>query len=197
MNHLSPAEFVDAADRALAPARAAHLERCERCRTQMASVRAGRDAAGAADVPEPSPLYWQHLSANIRDRVADEAIVPAWRAASWREWLGVRTLVPLTSALVLAAAAFVAILRPGPPPVDVGPVPVVAGVSADAPIEPENADVWQVLTAAAADVRIEDAHEAGMHVPSAAIDGAVQRMTPAERNELGRLLQSELRGSGN
>jgi hypothetical protein len=36
-----------------------------------------------------------------------------------------------------------------------------------------------------------------MHVHSATIDRAVQRMSPAELNELGRLLQSELKHSMN
>ena len=61
----------------------------------------------------------------------------------------------------------------------------------------ENAEVWAVLTAAASGVGLEDAHDAGMHVYPAAIDHAVQDLTAAELNELGRLLQSELKRSSN
>ncbi len=202
MNHLSPAEFVDAADRALAPPRAAHLERCERCRAQASLLQSALDAARTTEVPDPSPLYWQHLSAHVSDRVAEESIVPAWRAGAWRDWLGVRALVPIASALAVVAAVFVAgdlaRLRPEPAALP-SPAPVVAtaAMPADAPVEPENSDVWQVLTSAAADMPIDEAHEAGMGVGAGAIDRAVQRMTPEERNELGRLLQSQLRGSGN
>ena len=53
-----------------------------------------------------------------------------------------------------------------------------------------------MLTSAAAETPIEDAHAAGMAVPAGAIDRAVQRMTPEELSELGQLLQSEMRRSG-
>ena len=43
---------------------------------------------------------------------------------------------------------------------------------------------------------MDEAHEAGVGVSGSAIDGAVQRMSPEELTELGRLLQSQLRGSG-
>jgi hypothetical protein len=199
MRHFSPAEFVDAADRALPPARAAHLDRCARCRDQAAAVQAALAAArgsGESDVPEPSPLYWQHFAANVRARVAAEAISPAWRAGGWRELVQARALVPIASVLIVIAAVFVAgELRRSPAPVaapDVTPAP--ARLAAEA-VEPENSDAWLVLTSAAAEMPIEDAHAAGMGVPSAAIDRAVQRMSPEELSELGRLLRTEMRGS--
>ncbi len=198
MNHLSPAEFVDAADRLLPPPRALHLERCERCRTQVADVRRALEAVQSADVPEPSPLYWQHLSAHVRQRVAGESISPAWRTVAWGSVFRVHTLVPMASALALVAAVFVAgeIARPRPPALT--PVTAVAAVTpAETAVVPENSPVWQVLTSAAGEMPMDETHEAGVGVSGSAIDGAVQRMSPEELNELGRLLQSQLRGSGN
>jgi hypothetical protein len=197
MTHLSPAEFVEAAERTLPPPRAGHLERCERCRTSMADVRAALDAAQAVDVPEPSPLYWQHLSANVRDRVASETIVPAWRAA-WREAFSMRALVPIGSALALVAAVIVAgeLTHSRPVPRLTETAAAVHGAAADPAVEPDDTDVWEVLTSAAAEVPIEEAHDAGMGVTWGAIDRAVQRMSPEELNELGHLLQSQLHGSG-
>jgi DNA-binding GntR family transcriptional regulator len=61
----------------------------------------------------------------------------------------------------------------------------------------DNAEVWSVLTSAASSVEFEDAHDAGMHVYPAAIDHAVQDLSPAELTELGRLLQAELKRSSN
>ena len=63
--------------------------------------------------------------------------------------------------------------------------------------DPDNAEVWSVLTAAASTVEFEDAHDVGMHVYPAAIDHAVQGLSAAELAELGRLLQSELKRSSN
>ncbi len=199
MNHLSPAEFVDAAEDALPPTRAAHLRDCARCQAGMADVRAALGAARTVDVPDPSPLYWQHLRANVRDRIAGETIVPGWRAA-WRDAFGLRALVPVASALALVVAVVVAgrMTHPAPAPIAPAVVAVAGTASIDAgAIEPDEAPVWDVLTSAAAEVPLEDAHDAGMGVSSGAIDRAVQRLSPEELNELGRLLQSQLRGSGN
>jgi hypothetical protein len=99
-------------------------------------------------------------------------------------------------ALVAAVCAGGLMMRGGSPPAASVP-PIVAGpAAADLIAEPDDSDVWQVLTSAAADVPVEDAHAAGMAVPSGAVDRAMQRLTPAELTELGRLLQSELRGPG-
>jgi hypothetical protein len=59
------------------------------------------------------------------------------------------------------------------------------------------AAAWAVLTAAAADLHFDEARDAGIDVPSAAVDRAVTQLTRDELSELGRLLQSELKGSSN
>ena len=51
-------------------------------------------AAAEVEVPEPSPLFWKHLSERVREAVAAEGVaaiaVPAWGWAralpSWRGW---------------------------------------------------------------------------------------------------------------
>ena len=198
MSHLSPAEFVDAADGALTAARAAHLDACAACREQADTVANAMAAARADGMPEPSPLYWTHLSARIRDRVANETIAPAWRAWPWHDLASVRHLVPVASALALVGAVIVSGVmtrheRTGGP---VEPAPQAA-VSAVDPIGPvEDSETWQMLTSAAAETPLEDAHAAGMGVSAGAIDRAVQRMSPEELNALGQLLQSEMRRSG-
>jgi hypothetical protein len=198
MSHLSRAEFVDAAEGALAPPRVAHLESCAACREQAARVAGAIADARGVDVPEPSPLYWPHLSARVREQVERETIAPAWRAGSWREIFALRRLVPVASALVFAAAAIVSGVMPRGRhvAVPVAPASVAAAVSADPAAPPDDSEAWEVLTSAAAETPIEDAHAAGMGVPAGAVDRAVQRMTPEELNALGELLQSELRRSG-
>jgi len=70
-------------------------------------------------------------------------------------------------------------------------------IASEAPVDAQNAEVWDVLTAAASDVGIDDAHAAGLRAHPGAIDGAVQRLNQAELKELGRLLQSEMKRSSN
>ena len=53
-------------------------------------ARAARDDGGVAEVevPEPSPLFWDHLSARVRDAVAAEPARRWWSGVrSWPRWL--------------------------------------------------------------------------------------------------------------
>lgn len=197
MSHLSPAEFIDAADGALPAPRQAHLERCARCASQAAAVRSAIDAAREPVIPEPSPLYWSHMADRVRDRIAGESIAPAWRA-SWRETLSIRGLVPIASAVAVVAAVFASglVTRSGRVPVPAPTAAIIGAGGSDLAAEPDDSEAWDVLTSAASETPIEDAHAAGMAVGAGAVDRAVQRMSPDELHELKRLLQSELKRSG-
>ncbi len=86
MAHLTPARLVDLAEGAEAEHAVPHLAECDACRREVAELRATMaDVGRAYDVPEPSPLFWDHLSARVRDGVAGAA-------CAWRNTLG-RTLV--------------------------------------------------------------------------------------------------------
>jgi hypothetical protein len=176
---------------------AAHLAACSECQALAADVRSAWDAAAEMSVPEPSPLYWQHLAARVREQVAGETVVPAWRATPWREYLGLRNLMPVASALVLVAAVIGTGLLTRHARVDMrGDAGTAAALANEAVFEPDDSEVWDALTSAAADAPIDDAHDAAFAVSSSAVDHAVQRMTPEELSELSRLLQTELRGPG-
>src|SRR5438128_377674 len=105
MSHLSPSEFVDHAEGTLDAARAGHLDTCDRCQSQASSVGDALRAAAAGDpVPEPSPLFWDHLSARVREAVAAE---PPQRAG-FR--FGFARVQPIVVTLALAVAIFSAAL---------------------------------------------------------------------------------------
>jgi len=194
MKHLSPEEFVDAAEGTLDAARAAHLRTCEACRTQADSLGALLRDTAAIDVPDPSPLFWDHFSARVRERIAEQ---PEADRASWLS-AGLRTLLPLGAfvALVIAVIAGTLLPRLATPPV-VAPQGQVAALEIEPNVDARNNEVWSVLTDAAADMGIEDAHAAGMAVHPAAIDRAVQRLNKDELTELGRLLQNEMKRTSN
>jgi hypothetical protein len=207
MSHLSRSEIVDLVDDTLSPARAAHAETCASCREQVETIRAALRQAVTLDVPDPSPLFWDHFQGRVREGVAR-----APRPSMWA-WIRVGGFAPLAAALVAVLAVGVAIFgglthgrwalvdQHAAPSVEPSGAAVAGVESADQGIaqvlEAADSEVWAVLTAAAADVELEEAHAVGMHVHSATIDRAVQRMSPAELNELGRLLQSELKHSMN
>lgn len=206
MTHLSESEFVDLAENegALGSRRVAHVETCASCREQLDALRSILRAAAAVDVPEPSPLFWDHMSARVRHGIAAE---PAPVRSGWNR-IGIRGLVPLGAAAALIVAVISGVLlvraaREGnmvTPVIDraasavgVPAAPALPGTTPDA----DDAEAWAVLTAVASDVALEDARAAGMDVAAAAIDDAVQDLSPAELTELGRLLQSELKRSSN
>src|SRR5262249_1710400 len=64
------------------------------------------------------------------------------------------------------------------------------------PVDEQHADAWAVLTAAASDMGVEEADAAGMGAHVGAVDHEVTHLNQAELKELGRLLQSELKHSG-
>jgi len=200
--HLSESEFVDLAEDAFDPRRAAHVETCAACRDQADALRGTlREALSVEEVPEPSPVFWEQLSARVRAEVAAE---PVAARSGWR-WVPVRGLVAFAAAAALVVAVLSGVLlmrgvRGGdtssPLVADrlaVPPAPTRPDTTPDA----ENTEVWAVLTAAASSVAFEDAHDAGMRVHPGAIEHAVQGLTAAELTELGRLLQSELKRSLN
>jgi hypothetical protein len=199
---LRDTEFVDFAEGTLAAARAAHVEACAECRAQADLVGAALRDASADEMPEPSPLFWEHLSARVRDRVAHETPDPA----PWWTMTGVRVLMPLVAALtmVIAVIAMTTLSRMRNTPVpgelasshmafDAG----MAGADPDLPaaVDDQNAAVWAVLTAAASDIDVDEARAAGMGAHVGAVDHEVTHLNQAELKELDRLLQAELKRS--
>jgi hypothetical protein len=197
-HHLSASELVDLAERTLASDRAAHVDTCPSCAAAGRDLRATLHGALSAreEVPEPSPLFWDHLSSRVQHAIVHDAPSPAsWWAA------GPRTLAPLaTFALVVLVLTMMLPRHVQRSTSPVGGTPSAAIVDTDRPFDPAldstTADAWEMLTAAAADLEWDAAHEAGMAVHPAAIDRAVQQLAPDELTELGRLLQTELKRSG-
>jgi hypothetical protein len=202
--HLRDDELVDFAEGTLDHARAAHVEVCDECRTKAEGVGTALREVSAVEMPEPSPLFWDHFSARVRHEVAHET--PA-RAAWWTR-ADVRALMPLVAVLAIMVAIGTAALLPRVRrPVSTGgelasshaaAETSVAAVDVElpAPVDAKDAEVWDVLTAAASDMGVDEAHSAGITARPGAVDHAVTHLSQAELTELGRLLQSQLKGSG-
>ena len=93
--HLSDESLLRLAQGGDAEGDRAHALACARCAERVEEARAGLDLARRADVPEPSPLYWEAMRLRIERRIAEEPRrSPAWA------WL----------APVLATAAAVAVV---------------------------------------------------------------------------------------
>jgi hypothetical protein len=196
MNHLTDAELVDHLDNALPLARRTHLQNCERCRahaSEMDSVLAR--AVENRGVPEPSPLFWDHLSTRVRDAVAAAPTVPSWRELVWRP--STAWAAGLAS-VALAVAISHSMLPRAPlstPSSIVLKAPAVAGASAAGPEladDIEADDAWAVVRNVADQVEWSDAHDAGISTRPDAAERITAELTNREQSELARLLQHEL-----
>jgi len=187
MTHLSPDEFVDLADGVLAPARAAHVGRCERCRTQADEMQALARQVRDADLPAASPLVWPHFHARVRDAID---ALPAPRRAS------VRPVPALAAAMVMAVALALVIIYPRHAR-DETTLASPTGVTAAAPAADQSDDpAWSLLREVAGDMAMEDAHAVGIGAGLGTADRAVLELTPDERTELQRLLKDALKHGG-
>ncbi len=191
MTHLTAIEIVDFLDGRLDTQRAAHLDACAMCRAQADQLRATLDAT-AFGIPEPSPLFWDHFSAQVRDRVAKEHVerpgLTAWLAA-WP-----RTALATCAAVVLLIIGGVTVLRDEPR----GPEQAAASPTVDALfIDDLSADVaWAEVQKAAERVGLDEAHEAGIAAPRESAERAIGKLTERERQELISLLEAEMKRSG-
>ena len=191
--HLQPDELVDLAEGTRPESSVPHLAACEVCRHQLAELKAMMSAAADVAVPEPSPLFWDHFSARVREAVAAEG-VPRRSFWSWP-----RLAMPMAAAAMAGVILAVAVSRG---PVTTPDLPAVALAPAVASIEllsdPQSPDDDTALTLVAelsSDMDLDGAREAGLAGGGSA-EHAVTHLDGGELRELRRLLQEELARSG-
>ena len=216
--HLKTDELVDIAEGTRSEASAPHLAACEPCRAQLNDLRAGMSAARDVDVPEPSPLFWDHLSSRVRDAVAADARLKPSRAflggrsAAFTALFGTRAFQAsalVAASLIVVVALSSRLMAPQP-----APATLIGSIHPATPQPPQAAVITDtdastdVLGDAASDdaslmlvasltsaLDLDAASEAGL-APSGSAEHAVTHMSDSELRELGRLLKEELARSG-
>jgi hypothetical protein len=203
MIHLTADELVDIAEGTRPESAAPHLAACAECRAGVAELRATLSAVAAVDVPEPSPLFWDHLSRRVHEAIEADGLVdvaPPRGALAGRlaALVGGRAF---QAALVACASLAVVVLvisrthAPSPAPgVESAMALATPGVDlfSDSPIENDTPLGLVATLASNLDVDASGAvPDAGLsHLGSA--DHAVAHMNGAELRELRRLLQQEM-----
>jgi hypothetical protein len=200
MKHLTDTELVDLIAGALESDRAAHADGCVTCRAHAEALR----AVMTDEVPEPSPLFWDHLAARVSDAVRDEAPDP--EPGLWPGWLR-------SPAITWAMAASLAILlmvagvwrttlhapthgvRAGSAP-PAGPATAPDGASAAMIDDLEADEAWAVVRTAAEGLEWDDARAAGISPRPGSAERVALELTADERSELARLLATEMKRSG-
>jgi hypothetical protein len=210
MRHLAPGDLVDLAEGARAADSMPHLAACEACQRQVADLRAAMAGISSeGSIPEPSPLFWDRLSARVRDGVRNED-APV-RALYFGSFLSARRLA-------LAAVWCVVVIAIGTALGSrlIAPRPQIPGASAPAgrvepvqPIEPtDNVQSAQATSPALGSVDDpslslvadygktldwdEVREQMSMPAHTRSIDATVSELNAEERQELHRLLTEEL-----
>lgn len=180
MNHLTSDELVDAVEGTLEAKRRQHLDACDACRRQVAGLARVLGETLAVEVPEPSPLFWAHLSQRVRTAI--DAEPPA--AGRWRQWIRWPVLAPIAALALLVMALAVALPRQQAAPVAVAAVVEPAGSLPD--------EGFAVVAELVGDMDWDTAMSAGLSVAPGAADRAMLELTTTEQQELTRLLKAEL-----
>jgi hypothetical protein len=202
MRHLTEAEIVDLVDGALALDRQRHADSCDACRAAVASVREAVARVSDAEVPEPSPLFWDHFSARVRDAVRETTHEEPrrWFSGTRRATLPWAAAGTVATA-VLVVAVWVAVWRASAPdaprPETPAAQPAIAADASGTDIEafdPDTDEAWALVRTVADDVAWDgDEAPGGITVRPGSAERALANLTRAERTELARLLEAETR----
>lgn len=170
-DHLSDESLMDALEGAESGLAAQHLSSCPECAARVGRAREGLALTRAAEVPEPSPLYWESFPRQVARRL--DAPLPA---SSWR----LRLLPALATAMV-AVAALIFLPRPLPAPARTLPPWSALPPAADDPALP----VLQALGPA-----LDPALECG------GVAECLADLTDEESRDLVRALRPEVKEGG-
>jgi hypothetical protein len=188
--HLSAAEFLDLVEGATDEGRYPHLASCDSCRAELADARAALSLARAVDVPEPSPLFWDHLSARVHDAVAAERWSGGGRPMPWMPW---RLAVPVGAAALTIAIVLGVLPRISRtvPATQGSPVAVDAGTAgADTAIADDPS--LSFVADLASELDWDGVVQAGFAARPGAVDGVLPTLSASETAELQRLLTEAL-----
>ena len=195
--HCHPDELLDVAEGVRDEVSLPHLTTCQVCRVQLNELRRVLGHVKSVDVPEPSPLFWDRLSARVREAVSEEprpVRAGWWRVPSWK------AAVPALAACALVL--LVVLLWPGADR-DVRPTAVErAAAPSEGPTEtvgwldPADDASIGLMMELAGSVDLDAVANAGLMTTSGAADAAVSDLSVDERRELERLLKAAINGSG-
>jgi hypothetical protein len=197
-SHLTEAELVDLLDGTLDDERRRHVDGCDQCAAQAAALGAGAEAANegdVGDVPEPSPFFWAQFTARVSEAVANEAAKPRIAAFGWARapWMGAAA-----AAAVMVIWLFLPLTNRTPAPSTNNGIETAATAHAD-PIDGDGAldldsdEAWALVRSLAEDLDEDQMDAEGLSLGAGAAEHLALQLTDAERTELARLLQEQLR----
>jgi len=178
--HLSPDDLAAAADGTLGDEVAGHLDQCAVCRAAISELSSVLTALKSETVHEPSPLFWDHFSARVREATAH--VTPPER----RVWMFGQPVLALGA---LAAVALVLLVwSSSTRDRAVSPPPAMATTASETPADAEVA--WQAMSEMAAAMTADDVRSATASAPERA--SVLSELTEDERAAFVELLKREI-----
>ena len=194
MKHLSDEALVDLAENGINGHD--HLDACAACQERVESMRQMMGVLLDDRIPEPSPLFWEHLSKRV-GRALDEG-TPAshWRALFRWGWAAATVAAISIAALIIRPARTPESAALADPPAATLASQVAqdsAGAANDvswavAAVD----DPWQIVEGAAADLDLDAAADAGIFMRGGSLDRELLMLSDQERRDLARAIQAEL-----
>lgn len=189
MPHLDEAQMLDAVDGRPAAAAASHLAACASCSARFDELRTVMVTVGDAEVPEPSPLFWDHFPTRVSRAIDASPDSRAWLLA--RRWLWGSAAAAGVVAVLLLLPMRRDVAAPAP-----GPTVSEAAVSValeSAPEDYESDEAWAMVRAVAEDVDYDEVRDAGLTPRAGAVERAAMELSTDERAELARLIEQDSR----
>jgi hypothetical protein len=158
-------------------------------------IRAMRSLVAADETPEPSPLFWDHFSVRVTEELRRQPLPPparCWTPVPFATWAVIGTVIVLLISTVVWRTTLHA---PAPH------LPTQVSASLDVTtVEPaddlDNDEAWAVVRAATINLAWEDAHDAGITARPGEVENEALKLNPAERFELERLLEEDMKRNG-
>ena len=213
MRHCTPDELMAVADGSRDRASVPHLAVCDLCRDECEQLRHVLADVRDVAVPEPSPLYWDQLSARVRAAVAAErSLPPPEDGARW--WHPTRLAWPATVAMAAVLAAvfvmpWLVTVREPSSQSSQGETSAVAQVPAGGLSTERGSEASDLVAPAsgtdesigfmlelAGSLDFDAVLSAGVATTDGVADRAVADLSSDERSELARLIREALRGAG-
>jgi hypothetical protein len=190
VTHLGPSEFVDAAEGTLDSRRLQHVETCASCRHELDTLKSVMREAGQGPISEPSPLFWDHFSARVRQAIAVETAraEASWWPRTWR-WQAAAPLGALAVLVLLIVASIT--WRTASVP-EAGFTAERLGVDLAVPEPTSDETAWHALAEMVGPLDWDVAGEAGLTLLPGDADLALLDLSDDERAELSRLVTREL-----
>jgi hypothetical protein len=189
VTHLTAEQLLDVADGTRAGHEFPHLQTCAICARQISELRGALAAAAEVSVPEPSPLFWNHLSERIRTAVAEEPRTGriAFGGHGWWRFAAATAVI---AAIVVLGSQLWRVRAPGTTDSS------FRAIHADTVPPFDDDPALTLLADLSAGMDWDAAAEAGLVPADGAVDGIVLALSDEERVELHRLLQEALAKPG-